>query len=443
MYRRLFEASLTGNVSELHQLLREDPLTLHAVSLSSAETPLHVAAMAGHLDFVKEVIRLKPEFIEQLNQDGFSPLHIASANGYVEIVREILSTNHSGGLMITSREKKTALHYAAMKGRINVIQELLSNCAETVEAVTIQGETAIHLAVKNDQFEAFEFMFQKLKGLGKEDVINRKDERGNTVLHLATYTKQRAVVELLLVGDILSLGTIELNAMNKSGLTAFDLLLLFPSEAGDREIEWILRGAGAKTAQDLCQLDPQPSLSNSPASESSHSPFGLLVDYFKFKRGRDSPSDARTALLVIAVLITAATFQAGYSPPGGVWQDNGTGTTPHSAGKSILSTTNKVQYGLYVYFNSFGFYMSLFLIQVLTNSFPLRLELQMCMIAVVCAYNLAILGMGPEGSWNILYNVFSAVCPMLLPFIARWFRLLYAKRRCLPSLSIGTSRWFG
>ncbi|KAL5724049.1 hypothetical protein ACHQM5_007359 [Ranunculus cassubicifolius] len=371
MYRRLFEASLTGNVSDLHQLLREDPLTLHVVSLSSAETPLHIAAMAGHLDFVKEVIRLKPEFIEELNQDGFSPLHIASANGYVEIVREILSTNHTGGLMITSREKKTALHYAAMKGRIDVIHELLSNCAETVEVVTIQGETAIHVAVKNNQFEAFEFMLQKLKGLGKED--------------------QRSVVELLLVGDILSVGTIELNAMNKSGLTALDLLLVFPCEAGDSEIEGILQGAGAKRAQDLNQVDPQPSLSNSPTSESSHSPFGLLVDYFKFKRDRDSPSDARTSLLVIAVLIAAATFQAGYSPPGGVWQDNGTGITPHSAGKSILSTTNKVSYGLYVYFNSFGFYTCLFSIQVLTINFPLRLELQMCMVAMAFTYNIAIL----------------------------------------------------
>ena len=34
-----------------------------------------------------------------------------------------------------------------------------------------------------------------------------------------------------------------------------------------------------------------------------------MVEYFKFKKGRDSPSEARSALLVIAVLVVTATFQ--------------------------------------------------------------------------------------------------------------------------------------
>lgn len=36
-----------------------------------------------------------------------------------------------------------------------------------------------------------------------------------------------------------------------------------------------------------------------------------MEDYFKRKRGRDSPSDSHNALLAIAVLITTATFQVG------------------------------------------------------------------------------------------------------------------------------------
>lgn len=43
---------------------------------------------------------------------------------------------------------------------------------------------------------------------------------------------------------------LEVNAINKSALTALDLLPIFPSEAGDREIVEILRGAGAIKARD-------------------------------------------------------------------------------------------------------------------------------------------------------------------------------------------------
>lgn len=42
-----------------------------------------------------------------------------------------------------------------------------------------------------------------------------------------------------------------------------------------------------------------------------------LVEYVKFKKGRDSPSEARSALLFIAVLVATATFQVGVGPPGG------------------------------------------------------------------------------------------------------------------------------
>ncbi|KAK9121061.1 hypothetical protein Syun_018678 [Stephania yunnanensis] len=66
--------------------------------------------------------------------------------------------------------------------------------------VTIGGETVLHLAVMNYLFEAFEIMFEKLKQLDRETLLNSKDEQGNMVLHLAAYMKQR---EASTVGAIL------------------------------------------------------------------------------------------------------------------------------------------------------------------------------------------------------------------------------------------------
>lgn len=84
---RLFEASRTGDIQLLYQLLAKNPLLLHTLALASLENPLHVACIAGHVDFVKEIVRFKPDFAQEINNDGFSPMHIAfaSANGYLEI----------------------------------------------------------------------------------------------------------------------------------------------------------------------------------------------------------------------------------------------------------------------------------------------------------------------------------------------------------------------
>ncbi|KAK9205430.1 hypothetical protein WN943_015697 [Citrus x changshan-huyou] len=85
----------------------------------------------------------------------------------------------------------------------------------------------------------------------KEDIFNMRDEQGNTVLHLATLKKQRQVIELLLGHQANASQGLEVNAINHSGLTAFDLLLIFPSEAGDREIEEILRSAGDREIEEI------------------------------------------------------------------------------------------------------------------------------------------------------------------------------------------------
>ncbi|KAF2311658.1 hypothetical protein GH714_025671 [Hevea brasiliensis] len=130
--------------------------------------------------------------------------------------------------------------------------------------------------------------------------------------------------------------------MNHYGLTALDVLLMSPSEAGDREIVEMLLDAEAMRGRDitLSNIPYNQTFTNSPtAPETDRSQLGGMVEYFKFKRGRDSPSTARSTLLVIVVLVATATFQVGVNPPGGVWQDtyttgqnnNTSNIKPHNA----------------------------------------------------------------------------------------------------------------
>ena len=60
--KRVYEASITGSVSLLKQLMAKDPLTLAQAEVTCFnETPLHVAAMLGHLNFTKYLLTQKPD----------------------------------------------------------------------------------------------------------------------------------------------------------------------------------------------------------------------------------------------------------------------------------------------------------------------------------------------------------------------------------------------
>ncbi|XP_042505546.1 ankyrin repeat-containing protein BDA1-like [Macadamia integrifolia] len=433
MDRRLYEAALTGNVVQLQQLLLEDQLILNAVSLSSSgENPLHVASMARHLNFVTEMIRLKPEFAEELNQYGLSPLHIASANGDSDMVRELLKIG-SHVCCLQGSERRIPLHYAAMKGRLDVIRELVLACPESAGEGTVQGETALHLALKNNQLEGFGVLVEMLKKVKKDSFLNKKDELGNTILHLAASRKQRQVAELLLTGD----GVIEVNSKNCRGLTPLDVLQMFPSEAGDREIADLLRNAGASRGQDVVVSDPSPSSNNIQQTileQSSPSNVESWIEYFKFSRGRDSPSEARNSLLMIAILLATATYQAVMSPPGGNWQDDA--PPYHIAGQSIFATKYKTTFWMFVFLNSTGFYMSLYMINTLTVNFPMQLELQYCIVAITGNYSYAI-GLNAIAP----YGVFGYILILVTSFFSIGLHLTVKKvKQILSSRRARTSR---
>lgn len=203
---------------------------------------------------------------------------------------------------------------------------------------------------------------------------------------------------------------LEVNAKNKSNLTPLDLLSIFPSEAGDREIADILLNSSATSSNS--QL---PHLEAQQTSILTQRQLKDPLEYFKFHRSRDNPSDVRNALLVIAVLVATATFQVGLSPPGGNWQDSNEGKD--FAGRSIIGTRSETLFLVFVVFNSIGFSLSVYMIGILTSKFPLCGELQICLMAVYFTYNVAVIIIAPEKSKTFLI-IFSAVFPTLVTLVA-------------------------
>ncbi|XP_050386887.1 ankyrin repeat-containing protein BDA1-like [Argentina anserina] len=431
--KQLLKASQTGDVPLLRQLLTDNQQLLEYAPLASAENPLSLATAAGHVDFVEEILKSKRSLAKELNKDGFSPMHVASANGYLEIVRALLRAEPEC-LQVKGKDEWTPLHCAARRGRADIIQEIVSACPESVEHVTILRESALHLAVKNSQFEAIRVLLELVREMEKPHVLNMKDNLGNSVLHLATWKKQHQVVEWLVGIGTAPAGVLEVDSVNQRGLTALDLLLAFQSEAGDREIEQILRGAGA----DLRAREGVRSHSDNHTQMSSQTHQEELDDmeYFKFQKGIDSVDNARTALLVVAVLVATASYEIALNPPGGLWSDtnlNPNGTEPpHLAATANIASFFPIYSIFGAILNCIGFSVSLHMIYVLTTNFPLRLELIVCGLAMYVTYinGLITISPGETAGWYSLFALTPALPPVVL-FAARRVRTLLNKLKAL------------
>ncbi|XP_059633170.1 ankyrin repeat-containing protein BDA1-like [Cornus florida] len=391
MEKRLTEAALNGSVDSLLQLLGEDPLILDRTIVSChSETPLHVASMLGHLDFVKEILSRKPELATELDSQGCSPLHLASAKGHLKIVKELVLVDPYT-CTIRNIDGRTALHVAAIKGRVEVLNELVRVNPESTWVLTDRGETILHLCVKHNRLVELKLLIASMK---KDlELLNWKDCEGNTILHIAVSRKQIETSKFLL-----STNGVEVNALNANSSTALDILKHSPRDLRDMEIEDTLRAAGALSVKDLHLITndltaakvPQITkrlssqgiskrLSSQGISKRLSSQRKSLKDPVLQHKHKDWLGRKRNSLMVVASLIATVAFQAGLTPPGGVWQDdykvdsNGNPVKdPHSAGKSVMADTKPREYGVFMIFNTISFLSSLSIILLLVSGLPIK-----------------------------------------------------------------------
>ena len=197
LVQRLKDAAESGDTSVLYSLIREDPYILERLDgVPYVDTPLHTAARLGHLNFVREILRFKPSFAKKPNQEWLYPAHLATIEGRFKVLRVLLSSER-GLARLQGREGKTPLHYAAEKGDLLLLDTILSACPQSMQDVTDRSETALHIAVKFSNFDAFCFLLRKLRtayheGSAEEErsILNFQDEEGNTVLHIAVSMNQ-------------------------------------------------------------------------------------------------------------------------------------------------------------------------------------------------------------------------------------------------------------
>ncbi|GMY34660.1 ankyrin repeat-containing protein BDA1-like [Fagus crenata] len=436
----LYNASAKGCTVTLYRLIHKDPHILNKISLTSFnETPLHISALLGHVDFTKALLALKPQLALELDTHRRCPLHLASAEGQVEIAQALLHANNNACL-IRDQDGRIPLHYAAMRGRVEVVRELIVARPDSTQVVLDGGETVLHLCVKYNQLEALKLLVESVSDEG--EFLNSKDhEDGNTILHLAVMLKQIEIVKYLLSVSKVKEGV---DALNQMGFTALEVLDHSPKDLKNFIIRNILMDAGVERAKNQNNLPP-PSIvvvghhETTKPVRSSNKWWEKWLNCLRHKG--NWLEEMRGTLMVVATVITTITFQPIVNPPGGVLQTNvnvdflvayasvspwglnldlGQNWEPNQnitceAGTSVLACapSHYYTYFLFLIFNTISFTASLCVTFLLISGFPLGnkvcmglLTFAMCttLAFLAFAYLIAFYMLVPN---EILYFVFS------------------------------------
>ncbi|KAF8366758.1 trp-4, partial [Pristionchus pacificus] len=190
----LLEACSRGHVQVARLLLQH-----HArvdVFDEAGRTALHLAAMNGHLQLTHLLLQNKA-FVNSKSKTGEAPLHLAAMNGHVKVVN-CLVQDHAASLEAITLDNQTALHFAAKFGQLAVSQTLLALGANP-NARDDKGQTPLHLAAEND-FPDVVKVFLKMKQNNKA-VLTAIDHNGFTCAHIAAMKGSLAVVRALMIID--------------------------------------------------------------------------------------------------------------------------------------------------------------------------------------------------------------------------------------------------
>ncbi|XP_030955194.1 ankyrin repeat-containing protein BDA1-like [Quercus lobata] len=421
---KLNAVALHGNIAAFYSLIiRENVRILEDIDeLPFVDTPLHIAASAGgpqHIQFAMEMMRLKPSFARKLNLNGYSPIHLALQEGHTQMVRRLLQVD--GDLVrVKGKEGRTPLHdvaaAAATEQQLALMDKFLSYNPNSIEDATIQNQTALHIALENNNLHAFKRLVRWLRKNKREnarEILNRQDEKGNTLLHVAVSKNQTEAVRKLLNCGV------NLKARNLEGHTAQDMLQE-QTQVNNSGIRDLLICCGALS----CSLRP-----------------GILrkiVFFFERLRlliksareGSKISNDDRNALLVVAALLITITYQVVITPPGGLWQDNETISSLHHAGTAIAQQTYG-NFEIVATINYITFTLSAIMTFLLLPRGYISALFKMALIQLWASYYYSLAVILEYG--NVLYYclISTGLCFVLVLFAFFGRQFCWARIKCL------------
>ncbi|XP_028807409.1 ankyrin repeat-containing protein At5g02620-like [Neltuma alba] len=446
--KALYEASYQGSVSILNTLIQNDPLILHRISSQTifVETPLHISALLGHLEFLKTLLTHKPKLTLELNSFQSTALHLASAEGHVEIVKELLLACDEACLFC-DQQGRIPLHYAVMRGRFDVVIELIRAKPESLRMLH-KGNTIFHLCVIYNRLKILKALMESDTTHTYELLSSRDLDGNNTILHLAVMFKQVEIVGYLLsVPEIREVA----NLVNCMGYTAHDIVKRIPQDLKSLEIELIFMNTTCIKRDEKKRMEnahQTPITDELVFDQAAASPkekrrtkkiFKCMGKWFKHNGGW--LEEMRGNLSLVATVIATMTFQVAINPPGSFIQqglvdsnakasnnmgpldcfpltkdNDGSEIYKACPGEAMLASRYPYDFRIFVIYNTISFVASLGVTLLLVSGVPLKnkvvmwtLCIGMCitLTSLALTYFNGLLLISPYTVWDSTVEVYS------------------------------------
>ena len=156
--------------------------------------PLHHAAWFGFRDLAAHLITKHPECVNAGSDWGTTPMYSAAVAGNTDIL--LLLLEHDAEVDIRNVNGWTSLHCASSSGTLSAGKCLLDHGAD-INAREVDGWTPLYTCVLHATSERYVEFAQML--LERGAVIDARDNRGRTSLHVAAEEGRIQAARLLLV----------------------------------------------------------------------------------------------------------------------------------------------------------------------------------------------------------------------------------------------------
>ncbi|XP_060675540.1 ankyrin repeat-containing protein ITN1-like [Ziziphus jujuba] len=196
------------NHLEVVKLLIEEDRDLASIVNGKGDSPL----------FMEVVEKLQALTLEQADDCGWTPLHYAAHIGNEVFVKRFLNNNSKSLPFSKNKEGMSALHIATKRGQDAVIRVLMKSCPKVCELLDNNSRTALHIAVESIKIMVVKFFLERTMAF--QDLINLKDDKGNTALHVATTVADFHILRIL-TND----SRIDKGAANEDKKTFVDIIL--------------------------------------------------------------------------------------------------------------------------------------------------------------------------------------------------------------------------
>jgi ankyrin repeat domain-containing protein 50 len=180
----IHEVAGRGDFERAKVLLKNNP-DLVSNRDKNGETPLSLAAGAGHADLVKLLLASKAD-VNVKDNNGATPLYAAAGFGHKSTVQLLLANRAD----VNARDKygMTPLFVATFNSHADVVKLLLASKAD-VDAAANSGMTPLDVAAVEDVAEVL---------LTNKADVDARASSGHTPLHFAALNGHTDVVRLLL-----------------------------------------------------------------------------------------------------------------------------------------------------------------------------------------------------------------------------------------------------